>query len=528
MPDAVVIGAGPNGLVAANLLADRGWSVTVLEAELEPGGAVRSAEMMEPGFVNDVFSAFYPFATVSPAIRHLKLEDHGLRWCRAPVVLAHPAGDGTCPILSTDLDETAASLDACHPGDGDAWRRLYDRWTRLRDPLLAGLFTPTPPVAASARLAVSAWSDGWTRVARFALLSVRRMGEEEFGSDAARRLLAGSALHADLSPEAVLGGFFAWVLCALGQDVGWPVPEGGSGQLTAALVDRLKSRGGELVCDAPVDRIVIRDRRAVAVRTRGDEIRATRAVLADVGAPSLYLDLVGAEHLPARVVEDVRRFEWDNATVKVDWNLDNPIPWVSESARRAGTLHLAESVDALTESSAALARGLVPARPFLIMGQQSMTDPTRMPAGAETVWAYTHVPRAIRGDAAGVLDLPLDRSGLERIADRMETEIEGLAPGFGASVRGRHVMGPADLEARNANLSGGAIGAGTSQLYQQLVFRPIPGLGRPETPIRGLYLASASAHPGGGVHGACGANAARVALAHDRVRRVALSLGGKT
>jgi phytoene dehydrogenase-like protein len=520
MPDAVVIGAGPNGLVAANMLADRGWSVTVVEAASEPGGAVRSAELIEPGFVNDVFSAFYPFAEASPHIRNLKLEEFGLRWCRAPVVLAHPASDGMCPVLSTDLDETAASLDACYPGDGDAWRRLFDRWTRLRDPLLAALFTPTPPIAASARLAVSAWSDGWARVARFALLSVRRMGEEEFGSDAARRLLAGSALHADLSPEAILGGFFAWVLCGLGQDVGWPVPEGGSGRLTAALVDRLRSLGGEVVCDAPVDRIVIRDRRAVAVRARGDEIRATRAVLADVAAPSLYLDLIGAEHLPARVVEDVRRFEWDNATVKVDWNLDSPIPWTAEPARRAGTLHIAEGVDGLSESSSALARGLVPARPFLIMGQQSMTDPTRMPAGAETVWAYTHVPRSIRGDAAGVLDLPLDRSGLERIADRMQAEIECLAPGFGASVRGRHVMGPADLEARNANLAGGAIGAGTSQLYQQLVFRPVPGLGRPETPIRGLYLASASAHPGGGVHGACGANAARVAVAHDRIRRV--------
>ena len=142
MPDAVVIGAGPNGLVAANVLADRGWSVTVLEAAPEPGGAVRSAELMEPGFVNDLFSAFYPFAFVSPAITGLHLEEYGLRWCRAPLVLAHPAADGTCPVLSTDLDETAASLDACHPGDGDAWRRLHERWTRLRDPLLAALFTP--------------------------------------------------------------------------------------------------------------------------------------------------------------------------------------------------------------------------------------------------------------------------------------------------------------------------------------------------------------------------------------------------
>jgi len=345
------------------------------------------------------------------------------------------------------------------------------------------------------------------------------MGEEEFGSDAARRLLAGCALHADLAPEAVLGGFFAWVLCGLGQEVGWPVPEGGSGRLSAALTARLRARGGEVVCNTPVDQVVVRDRRAVAVRACGADIRATRAVLADVAAPSLYLDLIGPEHLPARVIDDVRRFVWDNATIKLDWNLNGPVPWSAEAARRAGTLHLADGVDGLTESTSALARGLLPATPFLVMGQQSMTDPTRMPPGKETVWAYSHVPREVRGDAAGEIVGPLDRSALERFADRMQSEIEKLAPGFGDSVRHRHVMGPGDLEAHNANLAGGAIGAGTSQLYQQLVFRPIPGLGRPETPIRGLYLASASAHPGGGVHGACGANAARVAIAHDRVRR---------
>ncbi|HTD50074.1 MAG TPA: NAD(P)/FAD-dependent oxidoreductase, partial [Acidimicrobiia bacterium] len=332
MPDAVVIGAGPNGLVAANLLADRGWSVVVHEASSEPGGAVRSAELIEAGFVNDLFSAFYPFAFVSPAITNLQLEDYGLRWCRAPLVLAHPAGDGTCPVLSTDVEETAASLDACCAGDGDAWRRLHDRWTRLRGPLLGALFAPTPPIGATVRLAWDAWSDGWARTARFALLSVRRMGEEEFGSDAARRLLAGSALHADLAPEAVLSGFFAWVLCALGQDCGWPVPEGGSGQLTAALVARLRARGGEVVCDSRVERIIVRDRRAVAVRANGEEVRASRAVLADVAAPSLYLDLVGVEHLSANVVDDMRRFVWDHATVKVDWNLDRPIPWSSAPA----------------------------------------------------------------------------------------------------------------------------------------------------------------------------------------------------
>ena len=355
MPDAVVIGAGPNGLVAANMLADRGWSVTVLEAAPEPGGAVRSAELIEPGFVNDLFSAFYPFAFVSPAITQpATSRTYGLRWCRAPLVLAHPAVRRNVPGA---VDRSRRDRGVARRVPSRRRRRVAAAatsvGTRLRDPLLAALFTPTPPIAASARLAASAWSDGWTRASPGSRCC-RCAGWARRSSVPTRRarLLAGSALHADLSPEAVLGGFFAWVLCGLGQDVGWPVPEGGAGQLTAALVARLCApAAARCVCDSPVDRIVVRDRRAVAVRTRGEEVRATRAVLADVGAPSLYLDLVGAEHLSAKVRRRHRRFVWDNATVKVDWNLDRPIPWTSEPARRAGTLHLADSVDSLTESS---------------------------------------------------------------------------------------------------------------------------------------------------------------------------------
>jgi phytoene dehydrogenase-like protein len=519
MPDAVVVGSGPNGLVAANLLADRGWDVVVLEASSEPGGAVRSAELIEPGFVNDLFSAFYPLAAASPVIRRLGLEQYGLRWRRAPVVLAHPSGDGTCPILSTDIDETAASLDAYAPGDGDAWRALYERWRRLGDGLIEGLFTPIPPVRASARLAWAARSDA-LRIARFALLPVRRLGSEEFRSEQARRLVAGVALHADLSPDDVLSGFFGWILCSIGQEIGWPVPEGGSGSFSAALVARLEARGGHVECNAAVDRIVVRDGRAVAVRSRGGEVPAHRAVLADVDAPTLLFGLVGEEHLPSRVIDDLRRFTWDDGVFKVDWNLDGPVPWDAPNARRAGTVHLVESVDELTESHSQLRRGLLPAKPFLIVGQQSMTDPTRMPPGRETVWAYTHVPRELRGDGAASIPVPFDASAHERLADRMQERIEELAPGFVASIRCRHVMAPSDLQRRNPNLVGGAINGGTAQLFQQLVFRPYPGLGRPETPIRNLYLASASAHPGGGVHGACGSNAARAAVAHDRVRRI--------
>lgn len=507
MPDAVIVGSGPNGLVAANQLADEGWDVVVLEAADEPGGAVKSAELIEPGFVNDVFSAFYPLAAASPAIGSLHLERWGLRWRHAPLVLAHPARDGTCPVISRDLDETAASLDAIAPGDGAAWRRLFDLWGRVGGPFLEALLAPFPPVRGGLRLLGRLRPSEVVPFARFAVLPVRRLGEEEFESDAARRLLGGNALHADLFPESSLSGLFGWLLACLGQDVGWPVPEGGAGQLSRAMVRRLEGAGAKVLCGSPVASVVVRGRRAVAVRLEdGTEVEARRAVVSDVDAPQLYQRLVGTEHLPRPVVDAVRRFHWDNPTVKVDWTLDGPIPWTAEPARRAGTVHVADSLDTLTEVAAALATRRMPAEPFLIVGQQSMTDPTRQPPGKETAWAYTHVP------PAGV-DLDADR-----VADRMEEQVEALAPGFRSLIRGRHVLSPAGLQARNRSLVGGATNGGTAQLHQQLVFRPVPGLARAETPIAGLYLGSSSAHPGGGVHGACGANAARAALWGDRRR----------
>ncbi|HEX6210558.1 MAG TPA: NAD(P)/FAD-dependent oxidoreductase, partial [Methylomirabilota bacterium] len=507
MPDAVVIGSGPNGLVAANMLADRGWSVEVFEAQDEPGGAVRSGELIEPGFVNDSFSAFYPLAAASPTIQALGLERFGLRWCRAPLVLAHPAADGTCPILSTDLDETAASFDALAPGDGDAWRQLFRSYERMEDGLLGGMLTPFPPIRAGLRLATSLRPAELLRFARFAVLPVRRMGEEHFASDAVRRVFGGTALHADLAPEATPSGFMGWLLIALGQRFGWPVPEGGSGRLTAALVERLEAAGGRVTCGTAVTQVHIRAGRAAGVRLHdGTDVDATRAVIADVLAPTLYRDLVGAEHLPASLLKDLGAFQLDDATVKVDWTLDGPVPWSAEPARRAGTVHLADSMDELTLAAAHLAMGLVPERPLVVVGQQSMTDPSRQPARKETAWAYHHVPQEVRGDAGGdEITGRWDKSEAETIADRIEARIEAQAPGFRSRIRGRHVFTPPDLAEANANLRGGAINGGTARIYQQLVFRPVPGRGRAETPVRNLYLGSSSAHPGGGVHGACGA-----------------------
>ena len=496
MTDAIVTGAGPNGLVAANLLADAGWSVEVLEAQSRPGGAVKSSESVEAGFVHDEFSAFYPFAAASPVLRGLELERWGLEWAHGPLELAHPATDGSCAVLSRDLDETAASLESFASGDGDAWRELFARWGRVGEPLLQALATPFPPVRAGVRLALRLRRD-LPDFARFSTLPVRRLADETFAGEGGGRLIAGNAMHTDLLPESSLGGFFGWLLCCLGQTVGYPCVRGGASNLTDALVRRLEAKGGRVTCDARVHEIVVERGRARAVRSARGDASAAKAILADVHAVPLYLDLLPRSAVPARVLRAIERFEHDPATYKVDWTLDAPIPWAVADARRAPVVHVAESVDELSVTQHELARGLRPTNPFLVLGQYSMADPTRMLAGKEVAWAYTHLPHG---------------APTEGLVDRLEERVEALAPGFRGLVRNRRIWEPADLEAADENLQGGSLSGGTSQLHQQLIFRPVPGLGRPETPVKGLYLASASAHPGGGVHGFPGAIAAKAAL----------------
>jgi len=523
MRDAVVIGAGVNGLVAANLLAERGWSVVVLEQAARPGGAVRSGELTLPGFEHDLFSSFYPFAAGSPLLRGLELERHGLVWRRAPLVLAHPLPDGGCPVLSQEAEATAASLEAFAPGDGEAWRRMLRIWERTGDAIMDAFTTPFPPLRPAAAL-------GWrlrrprslARFLRFLALPVRRMGEEWFDGVGGRLLLAGNALHADLPPELPGSGAFGWTMCGLGTEHGYPVPEGGAQRLVEALVRRLRAHGGELRCEAAVTQVVVRRGRAVGVRTAdGDGVGARHGVLADVSAPALYGRLLAPGDVPARVRAELPSFQRDDATVKVDWALSRPIPWAAPEARRAGTVHVVDSVDELSEAMNRIARGLVPARPFLVMGQYSMTDRSRQPPGAETAWAYTHVPQAIRGDAGGDdLTGSWDERERERFAARIEERIEALAPGFRDAIRARHVFTPRRMEQADPNLLGGMLNGGTGQLQQMFPFRPLPShLGRAACPgIAGLYLASASAHPSGGVHGAPGGNAARAAIA-ARLRR---------
>jgi phytoene dehydrogenase-like protein len=302
---------------------------------------------------------------------------------------------------------------------------------------------------------------------------------------------------------------FGWLMTMVGQRYGFPVPRGGSGMLTEALIRRLTAHGGELRCGVPVERILVHDGRARAVRTAGGEIVvARRAVLADVDVPSLYLDLVGAEHLPGRMLDDLRRFEWDPSTLKVNWALSGPMPWKAPAVAGAGTVHLGTDLDGLSDYTTALTTGRRPEKPFILLGQMTTADPTRSPRGTEVLWAYTHLPRVLSGDDEVI----------RRQVEAIEDELERHAPGFRDLVVNRLVETPGGLFDADGNLVGGAINGGTTKIYQELIFRPVVGLGRAETPIRGLYLASAGAHPGGGVHGGPGGNAAKAALLHNSAR----------
>jgi phytoene dehydrogenase-like protein len=520
--DAVVVGAGPNGLVAANLLVDAGWSVLVLEAQPTPGGAVRSDRDVHPDFVHDTMSAFYPLAAASPVIRSFELEQHGLTWCHAPAVLGHRRADGRWAMLHRDREITASLFDEQHPGDGEAWLDLCSVWDRIGDDLIGGLLSPFPPVRHGVTGLAKLRSVGGLEFVRIVLTPAVELGRTRFGGEAPRLVLAGGAGHSDIPLDAPGSGLMGILITMLGQTVGWPAPRGGAGELTAALVRRLTDHGGELRCSAEVTAIEVDRRRVTGVRVADGGVVPAPVVVADVAAPVLYGGLVDADELPRRTVRRMRSFQLDPSTVKVDWALSGPIPWSAPPPYAPGTLHVADSVEDMTHALSQIAARAVPARPFLLAGQMTTTDPSRSPGGTESFWAYSHVPQETdrdAGDSGGTaIRGTWDRDDCERFADRIQAEIERLAPGFGGLVRARRVLGPRELEARDANLVGGAINGGTAQLHQQLVLRPVPGLGRAETPIRGLYLGSSSAHPGGGVHGAAGSNAARAAIAHRRLR----------
>lgn len=510
--DAVVVGAGANGLVAATLLADRGWDVVLLEAADDVGGACRSVR--QGGSVVDLYSAFYPLGIASPVLRSLDLHHHGLRWARSPAVVAQPAGpdDTVAAVLEQDAETTAAGLDAAHPGDGQRWLDLVAEWHSLRTPLMQTLLGPWPPLAAAARLARVLGAAGALRTARLMSLPVTTMGRELFGGEAGRRLLLGNSLHTDIPPTAAGSGLFGWLLCMLGQDLGFPVPVGGAGQLTQAMRRRAERAGVRVETGCRVQRVHVRDGRAVGVQTAdGRDIAARRGVLATTDVAVLLRDLVGLEQLPSSVADGLRRFERDLPTVKVNWLLPQTVPWTADGARRAGTVHLGEGTDAAVRSATDLETGRRPRRPFLVVGQMATADPSRAPVGHEVLWAYTHLPRSLADAPAAAVD----RVAM-RVADQMAQTLERYAPGALDGATEFHVQTPGELQREDASLVRGGLNGGTSQLHQQLVLRPFAGALGPRLPVEGLYLAGSGAHPGGGVHGACGQNAAVAALRDAR------------
>ncbi len=502
---ALVIGSGPNGLAAAITLAHAGHPVTVLEAAPRPGGAVATEALTLPGFAHDTFSAVYPAAAASPVFERFPLHEHGLRWIEPEACYAHPLPDGRGAALYLDLERTAISLEQFGAGEGEHWTRfaapLVRRFDALRRTLLAGF----PPVAGPARLLAGLGPRAGLDLARLALMPAQAFAGEIFRTPGARAWLYGSALHGDVPLTASGSAVAAAYLNLLGHGVGWPSPAGGAGQLAAALVSYLTSLGATVRTGAEVTAIVAVRRRVTGVRLRGGEAVAGAIVIADVMPAALVRLADGA--LPPAYARALCRYRAGPATLKIDWALAGPIPWVAPEARLAGTVHVGGAEEELLAAGALT--GELPERPFMLLGQQTIADPSRAPVGKHTAWAYTHGPGSVDWAAAASAHV-----------GRMEAQIERFAPGFRELILARHVLGPRDLERRNANLVHGDVNGGSYAL-DQLIFRPMPALIPYRTPVRGLYLCSAATFPGGAVHGVPGRAAARAAMLEARLPRLA-------
>jgi phytoene dehydrogenase-like protein len=468
--DAIVVGAGPNGLAAAVTLARAGLSVVVLEAEATAGGGCRSEELTLPGFVHDVCSAIHPLGASSPVFAGMPLADHGLEWVHPGAPAAHPLPDGRAAMLERTLDATAEGLGA---HDGRAWRRLVGPFVDHWDDLTASILGPM--------LRIPRHPITLTRFGLKALWPAPTLARRAFAGEEARALFAGMAAHAILDLGAPLTSSFGLTFVASGNAVGWPAAKGGSQSLTDALVSYLRSLGGEVVTGQRV--------------TSLDDLSRARSVLFDL-TPRQVTAIAG-DRLRRGVRRRFGRFRYGPGSFKVDYALDGPVPWTAEGCSRAGAVHVGGTLDEVVAGERDVAQGRHPERPFVLTSQPTMFDPTRAPAGKHTFWAYCHVPHGSTVDMTGAI----------------EAQLERFAPGFRDLVLARHTMFPADLERHNANNVGGDV-AGGSHGGLQLVARPRLALNPYRLPIDGFdaYLCSASTPPGAGVHGMCGWWAAQSAL----------------
>ncbi|MGH7630044.1 MAG: phytoene desaturase family protein [Gemmatimonadales bacterium] len=466
-PDAIVVGSGPNGLAAAIVLAGAGLRTVVREAQPTAGGGLCSEQLTLPGFTHDVCSAVHPLALASPFFRSLPLRPD-LEWVQPPAAVAHPLDDGSAAVLDRSLDATATALGA----GGRGWRALHAPfvlgWEALAGDVLA------PPIRMPHHPLV---------MARFGLKAVRSalgVARTALEGTAARALFAGNAAHSFLPLETPGTAAFGLLLGVAGHAVGWPIVRGGSQRLADALVAHFRSIGGEIIAGAPVTRI--------------EELGQPRVIVFDL-TPRQVARIAG-HRLPARYRRALERYRYGSAAFKVDWALDGPVPWKAPGCARAATVHLAGTLEEVAASEAAHARGEVHERPFVLLVQPTLFDPSRAPPGKHIGWAYCHVPNGWTVD----------------VTDRIERQVERFAPGFRDRILARRTITPADFERRNANLVGGDISGGMMdlrQVFARPVARPVPYA----TPLKGVYICSAATPPGGGVHGMGGYHAARAALA---------------
>jgi len=467
-PNAIVVGAGPNGLAAAIVLAQAGWAVEVFEGGETVGGGARSAELTLPGFVHDVCSAIHPLAVGSPFLARLPLERHGLEWIHPPLPLAHPLDDGTAAVLARSFEETGESF--ADREDGLAWERLFrpfsDSWIDLAPDLLAPLRWPRHPL----------------RMARFGLAGFKgttALARRRFRGFRAKALFAGLAAHSFLPLDHIPSAAVGLMLGISGHAIGWPLPKGGAQSIADALTSLLRELGGEI----HTGRLV----RSLA------ELPRARAYLFDLTPAQLLR--IGELDWPSRYRRRLGRYRYGPGVFKMDWALSGPIPWRSEACRYAGTVHLGGTIEEVAASERSAWNASETERPFVLVAQPSLFDATRAPAGAHTAWAYCHVPNGSTTDRAAAI----------------EAQIERFAPGFRSLVLARHTTNTAQLEAYNPNCVGGDINGGAATLTQ-LLTRPVARLVPYATPDPRVFICSASTPPTGGVHGMCGYHAAQAVL----------------
>ena len=464
--DAVVIGSGPNGLAAAITMALAGRSVRVFEAEPIIGGATRSLELTQPGFIHDVCSTVHALVALSPFLKTLPLADHGLQFAHPAAPFAHPFDDGTAVVVERSINDTAASL-----GDEDAgvYRDLIRPFVMRSGDLMEALLGP--PGLRHPLL-----------MARFGLLAIRSaaaLAGARFRGERARAMFAGAAAHSMVPLDYASTAGYGLGLIVAAHAVGWPVARGGSQQVANALASYLRSLGGEIVTGTRVSSL--------------SELPASRAVLCDV-TPRQFLRIAGDKAV-GRYRRRMERYRYGPGVFKMDWALNAPVPWRARECARAGTVHLGGSFAEIADSERAAWEGRVHDKPYVLLVQPTICDPSRAPAGRHTLWAYCHVPNGAAADMTAAI----------------ENQIERFAPGFRDCIIARHAMPPAEMERRNANLVGGDIGGGASDL-SQMFMRPVFSLDPYATPVDGVFLCSSSTPPGIGVHGMCGHYAARAAL----------------